>query len=108
MIRFLDNALFSISWPWPIVIIVLSMAFIAVAAYLAKALSVSGSLSAFVMGIIVLWTTRFEGFLLFMLFFVSCTVVGKISKKIRSGVRGPRLPKRRAIDGIMSRFSQMA
>ena len=77
MIRFLDNALFSISWPWPIVIIVLSMAFIAVAAYLAKALSVSGSLSAFVMGIIVLWTTRFEGFLLFMLFFVSCTVVGK-------------------------------
>ena len=73
MIRFLDNALFSITWPWPIVIIVLSMAVIAVAAYLPKALSVSGSLSAFVMGVIVLWTTRFEGFLLFMLFYLLYT-----------------------------------
>ena len=95
MIRFLDNALFSISWPWPIVIIVLSMAIIAVAAYLAKALSVSGSLSAFVMGIIVLWTTRFEGFLLFMLFFVSCTVVGKISKKIRSSTKRTEIAEKK-------------
>ena len=95
MIRFLDNALFSISWPWPIVIIVLSMAVIAVAAYLAKALSVSGSLSAFVMGVIVLWTTRFEGFLLFMLFFVSCTAVGKISKKIRSSAKRTEIAEKK-------------
>lgn len=87
MIRFLDNALFSLSWPWPIVVIALSMAVIAVLAYLARSLDLGGALAAFVMGVIVLWTLRFEGFLLFLLFFVSCTVVGKLSKRIRRGKR---------------------
>jgi len=85
MIRFLDNALFSLQWPMPIVIIVSSMAVIAILAYLARSLDLGGALTAFVMGIIVLWTTGFGGFLLFLLFFVSCTVVGKLSKKIRRG-----------------------
>ena len=87
MIRLLDNTLFSLSWPLPIVIIALSMALIAVLAYLARALDFGGSLTAFVMGVIVLWTLRFECFLLFLLFFVSCTVVGKLSKRVRKGKR---------------------
>ena len=85
MIRFLDNALFSLTWPWPIAVIALSMAVFAVLAYLAKALDAGGALGAYVMGVTVLWTTRFEGFLLFLLFFLSCTVVGKISKRLRNG-----------------------
>ena len=85
MIRFLDNALFTLAWPWPIAVIGLSMAVIAVLAYLARALDAGGALGAYVMGVIVLWTTRFEGFFLFLLFFLSCTVVGKVSKRLRKG-----------------------
>ncbi len=84
MIAFLDDALFTLTWPWPILIIAFLMALIAVLAYAAKSLDALGSAGAFIMGCIVLWTTRFEGFLLFLLFFVSCNVVGKLSKRIRS------------------------
>ena len=85
MIRFLDNALFTLAWPWPVAVIALFMAVIAVLAYLAKALDAGGAMGAYVMGVIVLWTTRFEGFFLFLLFFLSCTVVGKVSKRLRKG-----------------------
>ncbi len=84
MIAFLDDALFTLAWPWPILIIAIGMAVIAVLAYVAKSLDLWGSAGAFIMGTIVLWTTRFEGFLLFLLFFVSCNVVGKVSKRIRA------------------------
>ena len=84
MIAFLDDALFSIQWPWPILIIALGMAVIAVLAYAARSLDAGGATGAFAMGTIVLWTTRFEGFLLFLLFFISCNVVGKLSKRIRA------------------------
>ena len=69
MIALLDDALFTLPWPWPILIIVFCMAIIAVLAYAARSLDVGGALGALVMGTIVLWTTRFEGFLLFLLFF---------------------------------------
>lgn len=84
MIALLDDALFTLPWPWPILIIVFCMAIIAVLAYVAKSLDLGGALGALIMGTIVLWTTRFEGFLLFLLFFISCNVVGKLSKRIRS------------------------
>ena len=85
MIRFLDNAVFTLRTPWPMVIVMLTVAVIAIGAYLARALTAGGSLCAFIMGVTVFWTTRAEGFLLFMLFFLSCNVVGKISKRLRKG-----------------------
>lgn len=83
MISLLDDALFTLQWLLPLIMVCVAMALIAVLAYLARTLSVSGSLAAFVCGVIVLWSTRFEGFLLFLLFFVSCNVVGKVSRNIR-------------------------
>ncbi|MBO4279644.1 MAG: DUF92 domain-containing protein [Spirochaetales bacterium] len=85
MIRFLDDAIFTLLTPWPMVIVVLAVTVIAIGAYLARALTAGGALCAFVMGVTVFWTTRAEGFLLFMLFFLSCNVVGKISKRLRKG-----------------------
>ena len=85
MIVFLDNAIFTLSTPWPMVIVALSVTVIAICAYFARALTAGGALCAFVMGVTVFWTTRAEGFLLFMLFFLSCNVVGKISKRLRKG-----------------------
>ena len=55
MIAFLDNALFSLTWPLPLLIIVVSMLVFAVAAYLAKSLDFGGAAGAFVMGVVVLW-----------------------------------------------------
>jgi uncharacterized protein (TIGR00297 family) len=85
MIRFLDDAIFTLLTPWPMVIVVLTVTVIAIGAYLARTLTAGGALCAFVMGVTVFWTTRAEGFLLFMLFFLSCNVVGKISKRLRKG-----------------------
>lgn len=84
MIDFLDNALFSIPWPWPLVIVIASMAFVALAAFLAGSLDAGGSAFAYLIGVIVLWTTRLEGFFLFILFFISCNVVGKISARMKA------------------------
>ena len=84
MIAFLDNALFSLQWPWSLAAVASVLAVIALLAYLAGSLDAGGALCAFVMGVTVLWTARFAGFLLFMLFFVSCTVAGKISRRLRS------------------------
>lgn len=84
MISFLNDTVFLLPWPWPLVVIVLFMLLFAVFAYLKRSLSASGALGAFVMGVVTLWTVRFEGFLLFLLFFLSCNIVGKISKRIRS------------------------
>ena len=88
MTVFLDDALFTLTWPLPILIIAAGMTFIALAAYLKKALDSGGASGAWIMGVIVLWTLRFEGFFVFLLFFVSCTVVGKISGKIRKNQKG--------------------
>lgn len=83
MISFLNNALFSLPWPWPLLVIVLFMVLFAIVAYCAKSLNLSGAIAAFFLGVIVLWCTGFGGFFLLLLFFVSCTVIGKISKSIR-------------------------
>ena len=85
MIAFLNDILFLLPWPWPLVIVVTAMGLIAVFAYLKRSLDASGAAGAYIMGVIVLWTMRFEGFLLFLLFFLSCNVMGKISKRLRTG-----------------------
>ncbi|MBR6086100.1 MAG: DUF92 domain-containing protein [Spirochaetales bacterium] len=84
MIEYLDTTIFQLQWPLPLMIISGAMLLIAGIAYAAKSLTAAGAVEAFFMGNIILWTTGFSGFLLFFLFFISCTIVGKISKSIRS------------------------
>lgn len=81
--NFLDDAFFTIPWPWPLLMIVVAMALFAVVAWLRKSLSPSGAAAAYVMGVIVLWMLRFEGFSLMLLFFVGSNVAGKVSGNIR-------------------------
>ena len=95
MIAFLDNALFALQWPWSLVTVVSIMAVVAILAYVAKSLDAGGAVCAFVMGVTVLWTTRFAGFLLFLLFFVSCNVVGKISKRLRVKDSSPEIREKK-------------
>lgn len=95
MIAFLDNALFSLPWPWSLVAVAAILAVVAVLAYVARSLDAGGALCAFVMGVTVLWTTRFAGFLLFMLFFVSCNIVGKISKRLRAKDSSPEVREKK-------------
>ena len=91
MIETLDTLLLDIQalqWPLPLVVIMGIMGVIALIAYAAKSLTGGGAIGAFFMGLVILWTLGSAGFLLLFLFFISCTVVGKISKKIRSSQRG--------------------
>ena len=84
MIEYLDSVLFQLQWPLSLAIITGTMILIAGIAYAARSLTPGGAVGAVFMGIMILWTTHFSGFFLFFLFFISCTVVGKISKAIRS------------------------
>lgn len=83
MIEYLDSLLFSIAWPWSLILIVGVMAVIGILAFWKKSLDIGGAFSAVVMGVIVLWCTQLEGFLLLLLFFVGSNVVGRLSKRIR-------------------------
>ena len=88
MIAYLDNLLFSLKWPWSLVFIIGMMLLIGVLALKKQSLDITGAIAAVVMGTVVLWCTRFEGFLLLLLFFVGCNVVGRISKRIRKQSSG--------------------
>lgn len=88
MIEFLDNALFSLAWPWPLVIIVASMALLAVFAFLRKTLTPTGAAAAYILGVIVLWTLHFGGLLLLAIFFVGANVVGRVSRRINRNTKG--------------------
>ncbi len=95
MIETLDSLIFELQWPLPIIIITAGMALIAFIAYSLKSLTIGGAVSAFFMGLIILWTLGFAGFFLFFLFFISCTIVGKISKKIKSGYNGGEVAEKK-------------
>ena len=95
MISFLDNVIFTLSWPWPLVIVSIVVLAIALGAYAAKGLTAGGALCAFVMATTIFWTARSAGFLLFMLFFFSCTAIGKVSKKIRSDWKGKEIMEKK-------------
>ena len=91
MIETLDNLLLDIQalqWPLPLVVIMGIMGVIALIAYATKSLSTGGAIGAFFMGLVILWSLGSAGFLLLFLFFISCTVVGKISKKIMPSQKG--------------------
>lgn len=80
MLDKLNLLLFGLSLPLRLVAICLPMALIAFVAYKSKHLSISGSITAWLCGVIILFCLRFEGFLLFCIFYVSCNIVGKLCK----------------------------
>ncbi len=82
MIQVLDNFLFSLKWPWSLLFIVGLIALFALIALKKQSLDLSGAIAAFVIGVVVLWCSKSEGFLLLLLFFVGSNVVGKISRRI--------------------------
>ena len=90
MIGYLDNLLFSLKWPWSLVFIAGMMVLIGLLALKKQSLDISGAIAAVVMGVIVLWCTQLEGFLLLLLFFVGSNVVGRLSKRIRQQTLGEK------------------
>ena len=77
---------------WALLLIYLSLlSLIAILAYKKKWLTLSGSLSAVVLGLIVLWMGGISAFLIFLFFFVSSSLVSKMSKFVnRSEKKGNR------------------
>ncbi len=49
-------------------------------------LSVSGAVAALIVGLCTFWFTRFDGWLLLMLFFLTANILGKISRSIRANL----------------------
>lgn len=82
MIQFLDDLLFSLRWPWSLVLIVGMMVLFAIIALKKQSLDISGAIAAVVMGVVALWCTKLEGFLLLLFFFVGSNIVGRISKRL--------------------------
>lgn len=69
--------------PWLMLgIYVLLLALIALVAYKKRWLSLSGSLSAVVLGLMVLWLGGFSAFAVFLFFFVSSSLVSKMEKSV--------------------------
>ena len=65
---------------WALLLIYLSLlSLIAILAYKKKWLTLSGSLSAVVLGLIVLWMGGISAFLIFLFFFVSSSLVSEMS-----------------------------
>lgn len=77
MFTWLNDLLFCLDWPWPLLIIIFSMGVIGLLALKLKQLTLSGALAAIIEGTVVLWCLRFEGFFIFFLFYFSCIVIGK-------------------------------
>ena len=55
---------------------------LAIGAWSLRWLSVSGAISAFIIGIFTFWFTKIDGWLLLMLFFLTANILGKISRSV--------------------------
>lgn len=89
--EFADEWLIGLGWPLSLIVVVSFMCVLSIVAFVKRTLDAGGAFSAAVLGVVVLWTTMFEGFLLFLLFFVGANVVGRVSKRLSSnqtGIRG--------------------
>lgn len=82
-----DSYLFSLSPAVLLGLIVAVMAVIAVVAFKKRHLSLSGAIAAHISGTVVLYGLHLEGFILFLFFYVTCNVVGKVCRK-RAGSDG--------------------
>jgi len=77
MLTWLDNLLFCIDWPFPLVIILFIMGAIAFVSVKKEKLTMMAALAAIVEGTVVLWCLRFEGFFIFFLFFFTSIILEK-------------------------------
>ena len=69
--------------PWEQLLIYLAiLSFMALLSYKKKWLTLSGAISAFLLGLIVLWMGGFSAFVVFLFFFISSSLVSRVSKEI--------------------------
>ena len=84
MDEYLNKLVFSLEYPFSLLLVVGILSVICLASYLAHALTLSGCLAAFAVGFPSFWGLRFEGFFLLMFFFISAGVLGRLSKKSKT------------------------
>lgn len=77
MLNRFDNWFFSLGWPWSFLIIVVFMVGFAFTAFRKKHLTISGSISAFVIGVVIFQSVHIQGFLLIFSFYFSSYALGK-------------------------------
>lgn len=82
ILGYADEWLLGLGWPFSILVVAAAMAVLAVVAFVRRSLDAGGAVCAAALGVIVLWTTKFEGLLLFLLFFVGANIAGRMSKRI--------------------------
>lgn len=87
LINILNSYIFSIPVHFLLPAMVLFMGAVGFAAWKKKTLTADGALAAVVCGVVVLYCLRLEGFILFLFFFLSCNLIGKISGK-KTGPEG--------------------
>jgi len=76
--NFLDDIIFSFSWPLPFILVIVLVAIWVLVEYLRKIFDISGAVAFFIMGVIVLWTIKFEGLFLLLFSFEISIVAKKI------------------------------
>lgn len=80
----LNKLLHSLPFPWSLLVLCLVMFIIALLAWKAKQLTVSGAVLAWVEGVCIAWCLGFEGLAVMLLFFLSAAVIGKFSKRLHA------------------------
>lgn len=80
MLTWLNNFVFCLPWPYPLLLIVLTMVVIGLAALRMKQLTLTGAVAAVIEGVVVLWCLRFEGFFLFFVFYFTSIMIGRYSR----------------------------
>lgn len=111
MFEKLNALVFGLPWPLAPLSIFVFMCLVAVAAYLRKHLSFSGSVAAVLLGFAVTWGLRTEGFLLFLFFYAASNLAGKIRRARTAPGReieyksGPRDHSQVLANGLMAALS---
>lgn len=77
-----DNTIFALVFPRDLILICGVMAVIALLAFFSKALNFSGCCTAWILGVVVLYSTKTSGFFLFLMFFVLGSLSSVVSSKI--------------------------
>ncbi len=80
----LDDKIFSLAWPFPLLFVIALVSLWVLVEFLRGSFDLGGSIATFVMGVIVLWTTKLEGFFLLFL----CVVFSTVAKKFCASSAG--------------------
>lgn len=81
MLKKLDSWFFALKWPLPLFIIIGFMAWFSLYTYKKRYLSIDGAVMAFISGVIVLWCTHIQGFIVLVYFFISSNILSKYCRK---------------------------